>query len=70
MSEELKMRACEPFFLPRNGQGTGLGRSIVDSSGEQAGGSVQIDSALGKDTAITTPCRRPPRSDSEEGTGA
>jgi CheY-like chemotaxis protein len=52
MSEELEMRPCEPFLTPQEpDQGTGLGRSVVDTGGQRAGGSVQIDSALGKDTA-------------------
>ncbi len=54
MSEETRTRVFEPFFTTKPvGQGTGLGMAIAYGIIERHGGSITIDSAQGKGTAIT-----------------
>ena len=59
MSPEVAARAFEPFFSARhNGRGTGLGLSMVFGVVSQAGGMVEIDSAVGKGTTVRLFLRR------------
>ena len=54
MSEEVKARVFEPFFTTKPvGQGTGLGLATSYSIIEQAKGSMQIESELGRGTTFT-----------------
>ncbi len=54
MTQDVLERAFEPFFTTKEtGKGSGLGLSMVYSLANQAGGSVNIDSALGKGTKVT-----------------
>jgi PAS domain S-box-containing protein len=54
MSEAVKRQAFDPFFTTKPaGKGTGLGLSIVYGIVSQAGGEVEIDSAVGRGTTIT-----------------
>jgi signal transduction histidine kinase/CheY-like chemotaxis protein len=54
MTEEVQRNAFEPFFTTKpTGQGSGLGLSQVYGVASQSGGSVRIDSALGKGTTVS-----------------
>jgi len=54
MTPDVAARAFEPFFTTKDvGKGTGLGLSMVYGFAQQSGGSMQIDSTLGRGTAIT-----------------
>jgi PAS domain S-box-containing protein len=59
MTPEVASRALDPFFTTKDiGKGTGLGLSQVYGIAKQAGGTVQIETALGHGTAINIllPC--------------
>jgi len=54
MTEEVKRRAFELFFTTKpRGLGTGLGLALVRKVTEQAGGTVEVKSQLGKGTTMT-----------------
>ena len=54
MSEEVRLRAFDPFFTSRQDQsGTGLGLSIVHSIIQGHSGSVEIESSAGSGTTVT-----------------
>ncbi len=53
MSDEVKRRAFDMFFTTKpRGLGTGLGLSLVRKVADQAGGSVEIESAVGQGTTV------------------
>lgn len=53
MPEEVRLRAIEPFFTTKPiGQGTGLGLSQVYGVVRESGGTLAIDSAVGKGTTV------------------
>jgi len=53
MSEDVRAKALDPFFTTKpTGQGTGLGLSTTFGFISQSGGTMNIDSELGKGTAI------------------
>ncbi len=54
MDEDTLSHALEPFFTARaDGEGTGLGLSMVYGFIKQTGGDIQIESTLGHGTTIT-----------------
>ncbi|WP_417249471.1 ATP-binding protein [Celeribacter sp.] len=54
MTEETRRHAFEPFYSARpNGEGTGLGLSMVYGFVTQSGGSINIQSAIGEGTTIS-----------------
>lgn len=53
MPEDVKRRALDLFFTTKpRGMGTGLGLALVQKVAQSAGGSVHIDSAVGKGTTV------------------
>jgi PAS domain S-box-containing protein len=53
MDAETLSRAFDPFFTTKGaGRGTGLGLAVVHGVVQQCGGTVSIDSSLGRGTAV------------------
>jgi len=69
MDAETLQRACEPFFTTKGqGEGTGLGLSLVCDLVEQCGGSLSLASTPGEGTTVTVtlPAVREDESRAEE----
>ncbi len=53
MTEEVRQRCLEPFFTTKHQQGTGLGLAIVYGIIQRHGGTIEIESELGKGTTLS-----------------
>lgn len=53
MSEEVRLRALEPFFTTKGPKNTGLGLSVAHGTVQRHGGRLEIESAEGKGTTVT-----------------
>jgi PAS domain S-box-containing protein len=54
MPEEVRQKALEPFFTTKEvGKGSGLGLSQAYGFATQSGGSLSLDSAVGRGTTVT-----------------
>jgi signal transduction histidine kinase len=52
MNDETKRRALDPFFTTKNGKRVGLGLPLLAQSAEEAGGTLEVESAPGKGTTV------------------
>jgi len=52
MSEELVKQVIDPFFTTRTTRKIGLGISLFKQNAEQTGGSLELESKLGKGTCL------------------
>ena len=53
MSEETQKHIFEPFYTTKKEEGTGLGMSIIYGIVKRQGGNIEVESTVGKGTAIT-----------------
>jgi signal transduction histidine kinase/CheY-like chemotaxis protein len=68
MSDEVKAHVFEPFYTTKDiGRGSGLGLAQVHGFATQSGGAVEIQSELGRGTAVTLLLPRSPEAPSLEG---
>ena len=52
MSAEVRRRCLEPFFTTKGAQGSGLGLSVVCDIVQRHGGTIEIESAVGRGTCF------------------
>jgi signal transduction histidine kinase/ActR/RegA family two-component response regulator len=57
MTQEVRKRCVEPFFSTKNGAGTGMGLTIVNSVVHRHGGSLKIESEVNKGTRVIVKLR-------------
>jgi len=52
MDKEVSQKAVDPFFTTRSSRRVGLGLSFMAQAAQEAGGSLRIESTLGKGTKV------------------
>jgi len=52
MPDDVKEHLFEPFFTTKGSRGTGLGLALVQKMAQEHGGSVEVDSEVGRGTAF------------------
>ena len=52
MDEQASKKATDPFFTTRTSRKVGLGLSLMAQAAQEAGGTLRIESALGKGTKV------------------
>ncbi len=52
MDEEVRQKAIDPFFTTRSSRRVGLGLSFMAQAAQEAGGSLRVESELGKGTRV------------------
>ena len=53
MDQEISQKAADPFYTTRSSRKVGLGLSFMAQAAQEAGGSLRIESTLGKGTNVT-----------------
>jgi hypothetical protein len=53
MDEKVREKAADPFFTTRASRRVGLGLSLMAQAAREAGGTLRIESELGKGTKVT-----------------
>ncbi|NWG02734.1 MAG: ATP-binding protein [Syntrophaceae bacterium] len=53
MDEAVSRKATDPFFTTRTSRRVGLGLSLIAQAAQETGGTVRIESELGKGTKVT-----------------
>jgi len=53
MDEEVSQKAIDPFFTTRSSRRVGLGLALMAQAAQEAGGTLRIESELGKGTKVT-----------------
>lgn len=52
MDEETKRRCLDPFFTTKEGKRVGLGLAFLSQAAEEAGGTLEVESAPGQGTRV------------------
>jgi signal transduction histidine kinase len=52
MNDEIRRRSLDPFFTTKRGKRVGLGLPLLAQAAEEAGGTLEVQSAPGKGTKV------------------
>ena len=53
MDKEVSQKAVDPFFTTRSSRRVGFGLSLMAQAAQEAGGSLRVESKIGKGTKVT-----------------